>query len=88
MEKNQMNYEGTESANYPAVMMSEQQSENKLALVSVIFSGLTLVVAIAILIITLMGQMSRPNIMRMGNGEMLPNGERPNIEMREKLPEQ
>ena len=87
MEQNQMSYEEQEVRNYPATMGGEQQGESKLALLSVIFSGLTLVVALAILIITLMGQMARPNVMRMGNGEIFPNGERPNIEMREKLPE-
>ena len=87
MEQKQMNYEETEAVKYPAVV-SEQPGESKLTLLSVIFSGLTLVVALAILIITLMGQMARPNVMRMGNGEIFPNGERPNIQMREELPAQ
>ena len=83
MEQNQMNYEEQTVGNYPPMVNEQWQRESKLPLISAVFSGLTLVVAIAILIITLMGTMAGPIRMGrvMGAGERFSDGEQPNFEV-------
>ena len=82
MEQNQINYETEQvKKDYP-VAVNDWQDTSKLPLISVIISGLTLIVTIIILIITLMSPMGRP-IGRIGGEEMFRNGERPNFEMNE-----
>ena len=69
MESNQTNYEVEQEMNTRLPEAEDvRQAESKLPLMSAIFSGLTLVVVIVILIITLMNGMNRPTMM--GNGGM------------------
>ena len=69
--------------NYNENQVTSNQHSN-LPIINTVLSGLTLVVVIAILIITLMSSMRRPtNLGRAELEGMFPNGERPNFEMNE-----